>query len=378
MSKVIFYNSYDIFNNPNNFDSLENIPGGVNFASYFKIFSQNITAIDRTGVIQIPLKTEILPHLRMPEFRKFDKSFTEIMDDRAKQLMQAAIEKKRKIVVMYSGGVDSTALLCSFFKNFSDKVVRDNILVLLSDHSIRENPNFFYNHIIKKVDCTSVYRFPYFLGNDDYLFMSGENADQLFGSQVIDSFIINRPFSSLFNDIDSMRSQMVDWFRTRLRKDMEHYKKLPSEYEEHIFELFYKMAKAAPIDIDTPYKFFWWINFATKWQSVYMRILTYSQNKETLALEENYTTFYGTEEFQLWSLNNTNNLIGNTPSSSKSVAKQYILDYNGDSDYLNKPKIGSLAFIIRQKNMSMMIDENMNFIEDYPTKNYYNYENDFL
>lgn len=377
MSNIIFYNSYDIFNNPINEDKLKQMPGGINFSSYFKIFSQNITAFDRTNTIKIPLKTKTLPHLEMPKFEKYNKSFVEIMDERAKFLMHRAQMDGRKIVVMYSGGVDSTALLCAFFKNFSDKMVRDNILVLLSDHSIRENPNFFYDYIIKKVDCASVYRFPYFLGNDNYLFMSGENADQLFGSQVVPSFILDKPFSSLFLNMETMRSQMIDWIRFRLRKDMEHYNKLPANYEEHIYELFLKMAKAAPIAIDTPYKFFWWINFATKWQSVYMRILTYSQNKSSLKMEENYTTFYGTKEFQLWALNNSDNLIGDTINSSKLVAKKYILDYNNDLEYLDKPKIGSLAFIIRQKNMSMMIDENGNFIEHYPTKEYFNYDNDF-
>jgi hypothetical protein len=378
MSNLIFYNSYDIFNNANNLEKLKQIPGGTNFSSYFKVFSQNITAIDRTGVIKIPLKCEILPHLMMPEMVKFDKSFADIMDDRAKELMEKAILDNKKIAVMYSGGVDSTALLIAFFKNFSAQVVRNKIVVLLSDHSIRENPSFFYDHIIKKVDCVSVYRFPYFLGNDDFLFMSGENADQLFGSQVIGGFTVDKPFNSVFNSVDSMRGHIIDWFRVRLRRDKPYYDQLPKNYEEHIFELFNKSAKAAPIPIDNVYKFFWWINFTTKWQSVYMRILTYSQNKDTLRPEENYTTFYGTKDFQLWSLNNSNSFIKDTSESSKWIAKDYIYDYNKDLKYLSKPKIGSLSFIIRQKNMSMMIDKDINFIETFPSEEYYNYENDFL
>jgi hypothetical protein len=378
MSDIIFYNSYDIFNNPNNLDRLKKIPGGTNFSSYFKIFSQNITAVDRTGAITMPLKCKVLPHLMMPEMVKFDKSFAEIMDDRAKELMQQAITGNRKIAVMYSGGVDSTALLVSFFRNFDPDVVRKQIVVLLSDHSIRENPTFFYNHIIKKVDCVSVYRFPYFLGNDKFLFMSGENADQLFGSQVVSTFTNDKPFDCIFRDVESMSGEIIDWFGLRLKRDKPYYEQLPKNYEEHIFELFNKSVKAAPIQIDNVYKFFWWINFTTKWQSVYTRILTYSQNKDTLRPEENYTTFYGTKDFQLWSLNNTDSFIKGTPNSAKYVAKDYIFDYNRDSDYLNKPKIGSLSFIVRQKNMSMMIDEDINFIETFPSEEYYNYENDFL
>ena len=162
---------------------MNQVPGGKYFSDYFKIFSYNISAFDRTGVIKGPLKCHTLPISVLPEMRP-SKDFNDICDERARFLMHKAKHTGRKLAIMYSGGVDSTAVLCSLLRNCSDKDIQENVIVLLSHESINENPSFYYNFVIKKFNCVSSFKFPYYLGHDDYIFMSGENADQLFGSQV--------------------------------------------------------------------------------------------------------------------------------------------------------------------------------------------------
>lgn len=367
MNDMIFYNSYDIFINPNNKDKLKNVPGGEAFSCYFEIFSRNISAIDRTNSISIPLKTTLLPHLQMPVMEKMDKSFAEICDDRAKYLLDKAKQSNRKIVVMYSGGVDSTLILVSFLKVAKEEELK-NIIVLLSDQSIRENTNFYYDYVIKKFECASSYRFPYFLGNDNYLLISGENADQLFGSQVNDQFAESAGYESLFRPAHELKGQIIDWFKLRIKN---------KQYAEPIYDIFQKIVDNAPIELDNVYKFWWWVNFTTKWQSVYVRVLPYSQNKSTLKIEENYTTFYSPKEFQLWSMNNTDKFTKQTPTSSKYVPKEIIFDFNKDEGYLKKPKVGSLAHLVQRKEMIMYLDQNMNCGKEYPTEDMYNYGNDF-
>jgi hypothetical protein len=371
MSELIFYNSFDIFCNSKNKEKRSLIPGGNQFASFFQIFSENITCIDRNGIMQIPLKTKILDHLKIPEYTKFDTSFSDICDERAKFLLHKSEHiKHRKIVVMYSGGIDSTLILCSFLKHATPKQL-DNILVLLSEKSIDENPNFYYNHIIKKFKCESSWKFQYFLGNDDYLFVTGENADQLFGSQVNDEFTRDKPYTDLFRPIHEMEGQILDFLGSKLNDGHK-------QYAEPFFKLFEKMVSKSPIELNSVYRFFWWINFTTKWQSVYLRIIPYSKNTKTLKLEENYTTFYHTKEFQLWSLNNTNKFSYDVDQCGKKIAKQYILDVNGDVSYLNKPKMGSLSGLARRKEYVYTIDSDMNYINEYPSEEYYNCENDFV
>lgn len=364
MSSLIFYNSYDIFIS----QSKGLIPGEKNYSSFFRIFSLNINAMDRTHTINIPLKTKILPNLLVPTLVDFKKEFSQVCDDRAIELMNLAKSTNRKLCIMYSGGIDSTTMITSFLKNCSDKDVRDNIVVLMSDMSVNENPNFFYNYISKKINYVNSYRFPYFLGNDDYIFISGENADQLFGSQATTAFVKGKSFDSLFKPLDEMQGQIIDWIKSEDNNCD----------AEKMYNIFRKLTDNAEVKIDTVYKFFWWINFSLKWQAVYTRILPFSKNPKGVKFEENYTTFFSTKDFQLWSMNNTDYFIKETSNSAKWIAKQYIYEYNKDQEYLKKPKMGSLTNMFRQKHMPLTIDEEMNFSYEYPSKQYYEPNNDFV
>jgi hypothetical protein len=313
----------------------------------------------------------VLDFLKMPDFEKFDGSFEQICDERAKFLLHKSEHiKHRKIVVMYSGGIDSTLMLCSFLKTSTKKQL-SNIVVLLSDESVRENENFYYNYVIKNFKCVSSYRFPYFLGNDDYLFLSGENADQLFGSQANDSFALRNHYSDLFDDININGGMVLDYFISRLPDENKRY-------AEPIFLLLKNIVDKAQIELTNIYQFFWWINFTTKWQNVYLRSIPYSMNKTTIKLQENYTTFYHTKEFQLWSLNNFDKFSCDIGYYGKNVSKEYIFNFNQDKTYLKKPKIGSLINLAKSKELVYTIDSNMNFKNEYPNQQYFNYENDFV
>jgi hypothetical protein len=164
---------------------------------------------------------------------------------------------------------------------------------------------------------------------------------------------------------------MLDIFRLELEPE---YKK----YAEPILKLFTKLVESAQIDIKNVYQFYWWLTFTLKWQSVYVRILPYSLNKDTLKLEENFTTFYHTKEFSLWALNNFTKFSEEPNTMDKEISKQYIFDVNGDKDYSKKPKIGSLHTLVKNKNIIQTIDDNLNYSNEYPGEKYYNFKNDFL
>lgn len=368
--KTIFYNSYDIFVNPAYHHLRDQIPGGRAMGGYFQLFSNNISAIDRTGTFTTPIKTHLMDRMKMPEFRVFEKTFEEIVDERAIELMEKAKASNKKLAVMYSGGIDSTVILCALLKNCSEQDIKNNVVVLLSDHSIQENPNFYNNYVIKKFDCVSSFRFPYYLGNDAVIMVSGENADQLFGSQVTVKFTAYRSYDFLFTSIDEASDEIITWMQGRLDNG---YKSFAPKY----FEMFKKLCDAAPIKIDTLYKFLWWINFTNKWQSVYVRILPYSKNRSNIKLEENYTTFFWPEQFQLWAMNNTDKLVKDNEDTVKYIAKDYILKFNGDQSYYKKPKIGSLTNLVKQKEIVMLLGEDMSSMNEYPSTEYLNEFNTF-
>jgi hypothetical protein len=373
MNNIIFYNSYDIFCNSDNKEQLNLIPGGQKFSSLFSVFSKNISIIDRSHTVKIPLKCDILPWLVMPKYEKFNTTFSDIMDARALQIFRQATDSNRKLAVMYSGGIDSTAILVSLLKNIPLQEIKEHVVVLLSELSIMENPNFYRDHVIKNFGCVSSSRFPYLIGNDDYLMVSGENADQLFGSQVTSFFSRGRDFTEIFKPIDQMKGEIIDWMASRIEADGAN----ASDAGE-LFHLLEKIVASAPIELDDVHKFFWWINFTTKWQSVYVRMLGFSQNIKKIKLEENYTTFYHPKEFQLWSMNNTDKFIKDTSSSSKYIVKEYIFNFNKDLDYFrNKSKIGSLSALFKHKNLPIYITKNMEGYHSLPGINNFNLENDF-
>ena len=216
----------------------------------------------------------------------------------------------------------------------------------------------------------SSYRFPYILGNDDYLFLSGENADQLFGSQVNAWFTLNNSIESLFNPIVDMEENLLEFFCDRLRPESRKYAK-------PLFDLFCNSVSKAPIELNSVYRFFWWINFTMKWQNVYARVFPYAINTQGIKPEENFTTFFSDKEFQLWSMNNLDKFAGDITSYGKMVPKQYILDVNGDKSYLKKPKVGSLTHLVKRKEMVYTIDMDMKSNNCYPTEDLYIYDNDF-
>ena len=147
MKNLIYYNSIGIFKHPVNPKNLDSIPGGNLFSMLFYIVGGNYVFYDRSDAIKIPLNYTLLPHLRIPEYKDTNNSFNDICDQRAKELMARAINNNRKIAIMYSGGIDSTTVVTSFFKNFPKVIVRDNVILLMNEHSIAENPNFYYNFI---------------------------------------------------------------------------------------------------------------------------------------------------------------------------------------------------------------------------------------
>lgn len=362
-SGLIYYCSYDLFKGATG-ARLET-SGAEAFSELFNIFANNVSIIDRSNTFANPLNTALLSISILPELNN-SHSFETLCDNRARALMDQAIANNKKIAVMYSGGIDSTLILCAFLKNCNSEEVK-RVTVLLSEQSILENQNFYHSYVISNFDCVSSFRFPAFIGNTDYIFISGEHGDQLFGSAIAQAYEVAYGFDALFQPLNNSHGALADFLSNRGAK----------KYAEPILQLFLKLCDNAPVPIETPYHFFWWINFSTKWQAVYTRLLPYSKHKKTIALEENYTTFYCTKEFQQWSMANTDQFIKDSFATAKFIAKQYIYDLNKDSSYLHKIKMGSLCNLLNNKEIVYAIDEDLNFITKPLGQEYLNPSNEF-
>lgn len=365
MKKLLYYRPRLILSE----DSNTLLPGVKKFGHFFKIFNHDVVIVDRTETIKIPILTKSL--FSIPTFRVFTKPYEEICNERAKELLKKAEVQGVRLCVFYSGGIDSTLIVVSLLKNATERQ-KENITILLSEESITENPNFYKNHIEGKLKVGSSINFPYILGTN-VLLVTGEHNDQIFGSDMIGKLmrtfgedVIHKPYD---------RDLFIQFFNT-IENDLE-----TNTFYVNLFE---RLCANAPIKIETNFHFLWWINFSLKWQSVFIRVLSFTAERNISHvtsdyIDSNYLTFYNTEEFQLWSLNNLDKRIKDTWSTYKWVCKDIIYNYTKDQDYRdNKTKIGSLSKIMIGSGSFNFIDESFNFYKDLSMEDYYNKDNDFI
>ena len=137
--------------------------------------------IDRTGTLTTPIKVNSL--FPMPTLCPMQKTYQEVCDERAVEIMKQARHLDSRVSVLWSGGIDSTAALVSLLKN-SSRNDHKVLVVLMSGNSISENPNFYREHVRGKLTTDTASAVPYILGGPD-IFISGEHNDQIFGSDVM-------------------------------------------------------------------------------------------------------------------------------------------------------------------------------------------------
>jgi hypothetical protein len=375
--KLLWYSAVDIFHSTRGTYThlFKNKPGFNSIRYVIQFFGSQISMMDRTETIKVPINSTILPFLKLPELKKVNTNFEELCEKRARLLLDKAISTNRKLTIMYSGGIDSTLIMVSLLKVATDKELKENVIVLLTQASIFENENLFKNYILKKCNIESTFDFTHFLGNNKYIVVTGETGDQLFGSMATRNFFIKYGKEFVFGEAsyDKIERIFLDTHLTNENLDKKEASKV-------IMPLF-KVVEKAPLKITSVYHFFWWLNFTLKWQSVYTRTLAYTKQKyeKTLKMEDNYFAFFSDEEMQLWVMNNPDKLIRDDYKSYKYIAKDIIYKFDKNEDYWkNKVKWGSLADVFMTRVPARFIDDEINFGRDDIPESIWNNENSFV
>jgi hypothetical protein len=347
---TVWYNSVKLFIDPHISKQFFSYPGFEETKFLHSFFSYNLSFVDRSKQLNFLVKNVIDPICEIPTMQKIDLSYEEICLNRAKYFMNLSERTNRKIFLMYSGGIDSTAILTALIRTSTPKQLRDNVIIALSSASVEENSTFFENYIFGKFECVSSHSYTQFLGNPNFIFITGEANDQLFGSAVT-KVVINSFGEKFIHEYPSESNINKCFGINNTDKNLSY----------RIYNILQKNIDNASVEIDTVFKYFWWLNFTLKMQSVYFRILAFTlpKYKDTLVCEDNFFAFFLTKEFQLWSLNNSNSLIKDDWSSYKYVCKEFIYTLNKDENYLKyKLKKGSLGVVLRNQQISTCIDIN--------------------
>jgi hypothetical protein len=342
----------------------------------YKVIGLNVSLIDRTNTIKMPFNFKIYDEFLMPGLNQhFKITYEECCNNRAIELLNLARLFKKPIIVLYSGGIDSTLMLISMMKNCPLPELKDLIKVALSTESIIENPNFYYDYIRENFTLVSSDNIDRYFDNSSII-VGGEFNDQLFGTDIPGIMYKDLMYYRQLNNRYS-RKFIVDWFIL---------KGMSVESSNHWFDLLDNHIKKTDgcQNITTNFHFFWWINFCFKWQSIFFRLLArIVTNRKHITKDfvgRYFHHYYSTNDFQLWSrFNHDKKIIGNW-TTYKSESKNIIYEFNHDSNYRDyKIKIPSLSVLFQQRKTADAIDSEFNFIDEYKlvASNYYNSDNSF-
>jgi len=349
-------------------DKLEDVskPDVTKWYEIYKLINLNVSLIDRCDIIQNPY--DFKNDFPMPtNLLNFNKNYQQICIERAEQLVSHSRNTGKPIVILYSGGIDSTTVVISFILANN----KDNIFVALNTQSIRENPKFYYENIRGKFRLVPSEQTLDLL-DGSCIMIGGEFNDQLFGSDIYKKIIDLYGFDYLMRPCNE--KNITDFF---ISVGM-------SVYNAKIwFDLINKQIKLSNLcEIECVKDFFWWLNFCFKWQSVYCRIIARSADSKIINkkfLDTHYHQFFMTEDFQKWSMLNPDKKIIDSWFNYKITAKQFIFEYTRDQEYFNtKVKMPSLQMIFRQREVPDALDSNYQPIWTIDKNNFYISENSFI
>ena len=251
---------------------------------------------------------------------------------------------KEKLVIMYSGGIDSTLILAMFFASGAYHELKGKYVVAINEDSQIENPNFFFDVVIPNFgDCLISSNNFYEIASDPKNFIvTGECADNLFGSLTVKSYMDSiGKYDQLH---ENWETGSLPWLLG----------KIPEQDREQCEQWLYDLVNAAPegVDIDTNHDFLWWINFTMKWQAVKYRMSMHAPTADqAVAMVKNVFNFFDSPEFQSWALYTKEKKLGDTWQSYKIPAKKVIFEIWPNKEYLiTKTKWPSLPSITRYNN----------------------------
>jgi hypothetical protein len=239
-----------------------------------------------------------------------------LMANRVQEILKAA--NGRKIAVSWSGGLDSTAVLCALM----NVLAAADITVLMNQKSIDEYPLFYSTYIEGKMPIITMpeYAVEVTLNQcvlDGYVIVTGEIGDQMFGSikylEYEDQADLMKPWETVLNGLST---QSVD--------------------------LYQGLVDACPVKMTTVKMFWWWFNYVIKYQGVQLRMMISAPDTR---LNDNVFHFFDNAEWNNWCLYTDQEVRypGTDPMQYKKPIKDYILACTDDQVYYDtKGKVRSL------------------------------------
>jgi hypothetical protein len=345
--------------------------------------------LNRYGTWSDPWTTAIEPSLIMPKYDpQFNLTFSEVTDRRALDLKKVITDTGKNIILSYSGGIDSTTCLVSILKNFNAEELK-KVKISMSADSIVENPIFYLKYIKDKIETYDIMKnmFTDYVDNDIGIPVTADLGDWIFGTELgVKMYsqipelekIINKTSSKFYSDryykisstechYSTYRDILILYFNKNFERGI---KNLESQYftpknltqtnktdlmfGELLYEKIHKNILTSDIPVHSLHDFFWWsmFNMRFAWGSFRAGMNYGSADNMKHMLNGKILNWYGSTEYQLWSMANNNTgekINGTTQSSYKRASRNYIYEFDKNKWYYDhKMKLQSLPIVSRR------------------------------
>ena len=322
------------------------------YLRYCQLFYSNLA--DRTSTVEMPLNFKI--HSPILPLKSNIQTYADAVDSKACEILEIAEKNDYKIYIMWSGGPDSTSILSSLLLN-STTAQKERFIVLLSQGSIKEHPNFFNRFILGKIKYQSSFQQLKKIQFDQALLIHGECNDQLFGRPAILNVI---PFK------DNIADKTVF---NKLYKS--NYKN--EQMDEMWYDIYRMTSNSVGVELKTVGDFAWWTDFCFCFQYILLRIFYRSGDLPHFSkINDKFICFFDSDKFNQWSMQNMPGRQYNKLEYKKEV-KEYILQFDNDLHYFEtKTKIVSGVSIVSGINLKHILDDSMEDVDPTDLMAYYN------
>ena len=267
-------------------------------------------AIDRTkSLFKLP-EIEILTpigELCQP------KTIEELCYDSTNEILNKAGTKK--VVISWSGGIDSTMILSEFLKI----TPKEQLVVLMNDNSILEYPDFYKKNIENQLEIKNID----FHKKDalveciqDGVLVTGHIMDNLFGE----------PHNYQTMSKEKLNQKITEFL---------------SEVNEQSREMYTKLIEACPRKIVDVKDLFWWMNYTLSYQNEQLWVLL---EIEEMILNKNIFHFADTKGWNDYSVSTSaeEKYKGHDFVNFKMPLKDHLYKFTKDDYYTrNKIKVNS-------------------------------------
>jgi hypothetical protein len=307
---------------------------------YSKVYSPFQFPVDRFGLLPAidpdPVPTvnivpEAVYNLTNLTSDWYDR-FVHICDSMAETIYQSC--GTRTIIVMYSGGVDSTAVLVAMMRNpkFQQYVDAGQLKVSLNSLGIYEYPEFFYETILPTIPIMAT-DYNAIMADPNLLVVTGDGGDYVICNTDIPVYE-HEGTTDIFHKDKSVIYRYFDLCD-------------PSGKFSHMMR---GIEKSAPFDIVSVAQLYWWLGQCFTHQGEMCYPFAWSQvDTSQLATFDRLFRFFLHPKFMTFGFEymSTNPKYTNL-RDMRTFFKDYIINYTGHEQYRNKQKIGSQRTLARK------------------------------